>query len=148
MINVRRSELLGAECSGIRGFSLIEMMIVVVLISILSAIAYPSYLKQVEKSRRSDGQAKLLKVMGDQERYYSQYNMYTTDINNDLNYDPTMPVLSEHGYYSITAAACSSGLPLTNCVKLTASPAADGPQRGTQNMTLDSRDRKTPEDYW
>jgi len=62
------------------GFSLIELMIVVAIIGILSAIAIPSYKEYMTESRRSDAKVGLSKIADKQERYYLQNNTYTTDL--------------------------------------------------------------------
>ena len=59
-----------------RGFTLIELMIVVVAIAVLAAIAYPSYLEQMRKSRRSDAKTALLDLATRQERFFSINNVY------------------------------------------------------------------------
>src|SRR3990167_9475228 len=63
-----------------RGFTLIELMIVIAIIGILAAIAYPSYQEYQLKSGRSDGHAKLMQVMQAQERFYSQNQSYTDNL--------------------------------------------------------------------
>jgi type IV pilus assembly protein PilE len=54
-----------------RGFTLIELMIVVAVIGILSAIAYPSYQESVAKSRRADAQRAMMAAEQYMRRYYS-----------------------------------------------------------------------------
>ncbi|OWG19385.1 prepilin-type cleavage/methylation domain-containing protein [Delftia sp. K82] len=54
-----------------RGFTLIELMVVVAVIGILSAIAYPSYAEYLRKSRRTDGRRALLEAAGAMEKYFS-----------------------------------------------------------------------------
>lgn len=61
-----------------RGFTLIELMIVVAIIGILAAIAYPSYDEYIKRGNRTEGQAFLSDVAARQERYYSQNNAYIT----------------------------------------------------------------------
>jgi type IV pilus assembly protein PilE len=51
-----------------RGFTIIEMLIVVAVIGILAAIAYPSYQESVRKSRRSDAMATLQQIQLEQEK--------------------------------------------------------------------------------
>lgn len=63
-----------------RGFTLIEMMIVVAIIGILVAIAYPSYDEFVKRGNRTEGQAFLSDVAARQERYFSQNNTYIIDV--------------------------------------------------------------------
>ena len=63
-----------------RGFTLIEVMIVVAIIKILTAIAYPSYDEYVKRGNRTEGQAFLSDVAARQERYFSQNNKYITAV--------------------------------------------------------------------
>ena len=65
-----------------RGFTLIEMMIVVAIVGILAAVAYPSYDEYVKRGNRTEGQAFLSDVAARQERYFSQNNAYVTDVAN------------------------------------------------------------------
>lgn len=59
-----------------RGFTLIEMMIVVAVIGILTAIAYPSYVGYIQKSRRADAKNALLDLAARQERFFSINNTF------------------------------------------------------------------------
>jgi type IV pilus assembly protein PilE len=82
-----------------RGFTLIELMVVVAIIAILSAIAMPSYLRYGIRARRVDGQELLLRVANAQERYYATHNRYGSLT--QLGYTTTASRLSEKGYYSL-----------------------------------------------
>ena len=59
-----------------KGFTLIELMIVVAIIGIISAIAYPSYLESVRKSNRADGKAALNDVAQRLQRCFTAYSSY------------------------------------------------------------------------
>lgn len=59
-----------------RGFTLIEMMIVVVIVAILAAIAYPAYTNAITKARRSDGVDALLNIQALQEKYRANNPSY------------------------------------------------------------------------
>lgn len=59
-----------------KGFTLIELMIVVAIIGIIAAIAYPSYQEQVAKSRRGDCSGALVGLANAMERFYSVNSTY------------------------------------------------------------------------
>ena len=86
-----------------RGFTLIELLITVAIIGILAAIAIPMYSDYVTRSRRADGQAKLMQVAQDLERCYIQYSIYNHDSCSVLASDDDDAVISEQGCYAITA---------------------------------------------
>jgi type IV pilus assembly protein PilE len=58
------------------GFTLIELMVTVAVIGILAGVAYPSYTKQIAKSRRSDARAALVAAAQAMERWYSERATY------------------------------------------------------------------------
>lgn len=92
-----------------KGVTLMELMIVVVILSILTAIAYPSYRQYVAKAKRNEAKAALLQIATLQERFYLQNNTYTTDMTN-LGFGAANNVLSDTGTYifNVTAANAST----------------------------------------
>jgi type IV pilus assembly protein PilE len=95
-----------------RGFTLIELMIVVVIIAILAAIAIPAFGRYAYRAHRVDGQELLLRIANAQERFYATNNHYGALT--ELNYADPAP--SEKGYYSVTvvpAAASTSAQTFT-----------------------------------
>ena len=61
---------------GMRGVTLIELMVVVTIIGILVAIAYPGYQSQMQKTRRADGKTALLNAAQQLERCFTRFNAY------------------------------------------------------------------------
>lgn len=86
-----------------RGITLIELMIVLVVMAVLTAIAYPSYTNQVMKSRRADGIAALNHASMFMESWRSDNATY---VGGDT--DAAFPNASVDGHYAITSPAAAT----------------------------------------
>ena len=110
------------------GITLVELMMVIVIVGIIASYAYPTYRDHVNNTRRTDGQATMLKIMQEQRKYFSNENTYTTNLIEDLGYADSgdgSSIESDEGYYLITAGACNEDgdtLAINRCVELTATP--------------------------
>ena len=65
--------------STIAGFTLVELMIVVVIIAILASIAVPAYNSSVRKSRRTEAKTAISDFAAREERIYGTQNVYSND---------------------------------------------------------------------
>ncbi|MCG3171040.1 MAG: hypothetical protein CALGDGBN_02613 [Pseudomonadales bacterium] len=112
------------------GFTLIEVVIVVMIVGLLAAISYPSYQDQMRKARRSDAKNALMDAVNRQEQFILDRSTYTTDMR-DLGYAAD-PAVSDDGYYTVDAAvgACGS---IVRCYTLTATPI------GTKQQVSDTK---------
>ena len=120
-----------------KGFTLIEILIVVAIIGIIAAIGYPSYTSYLQKAGRSEASALLLQVMEKQEQWYRQNLTYTTDLA-DLGYPATLT--TESNRYAISEMrACGNSL--QRCVEVIA--VAQGGQQAGDDLTLNSKGAKS-----
>ncbi|MEW6999585.1 type IV pilin protein [Colwelliaceae bacterium BS250] len=104
-----------------KGFTLIELMIVVAIVGIIAGIAYPSFSESMKKARRSDGKSALLGLVLQQSKLRSNCTTYAGTIGNSNSCGATKTVkgitTSNEGYYTM---AITSGSNSGNAYTLTA----------------------------
>lgn len=112
-----------------RGFTLIEVMIVVVIVAILAAIALPSYENYVLRARRSAAQSFVSQIAMKEEEYFAHMRSYTTTIGTG-GLGLTAPADETGGYYTYEActADCNSLTAPTNGFIVLAKPVAGSRQ--------------------
>jgi type IV pilus assembly protein PilE len=108
-----------------RGVTLLELMTVIMIIGVLSAIAIPSYRSYLMRAQRSDATAALLRVAQAQEKFYLQNNRYATNAQLALGPPAGLGIVgTEHGFYTLGLASTDTTLDFT----ATATPVGTGPQ--------------------
>ena len=123
----------------VRGFSLIELMIVVAIVAILASVAYPSYRDSVLKGRRGEARAALAELMQQQERYMTQHNKYLT-FSAGATGTPfkTTAGDSNSPSYKLLAVNCkdSAGTEISDkvCIQIVAEPTGTDPKVGDLEM--------------
>ncbi|WP_028117971.1 type IV pilin protein [Ferrimonas senticii] len=125
-----------------KGFTLIEVMITVVVIAIISAIAYPSYQQYVGRGYRGEAHAQLNRVANLQEQFFLDNRSFTSDLT-DLGL-ATSPYVTDSARYQITAVVSGSSYTLT--------AAAQGSQATIDSdcsaLVLTMEGTKTPTECW
>lgn len=104
------------------GFSLVELLVVVAIVGILAAVAYPSYQEQIRSGRRAEAQSELMRLAQFMERLYTEHGCYNPDedCSAEMAGEPNIGIRSEH--YTV---AFSRG-PMADAFTLQATPV--GPQ--------------------
>lgn len=130
-----------APKSRIGGFSLIELMIVVVIVGVLTMVAWPSYQDHVKKGKRAEGQAALLQAAQALERFMTTNNTYTTDLTaaGYRAYSGQSPTASA---YTLTVAAAGGGT-IATTFRVIATPAATWSDPECYEMVIDHTGAKT-----
>lgn len=111
-----------------RGFTLLELMIVVAIIGILASIAYPSYIESIRKSNRADAKSTMLQVANQEERFFTENNAYGSIV---AIGNATDPVPSASRKHNITVVLANADATYT----ITASPVQADPTCGSLTIT-------------
>ncbi len=104
-----------------KGFTIIELMIVVVVVGVLAAIAIPAYSDYVTRSKRADAKSALLAFQLEQEKFRANNPTYATAASLGLPSD------SPDGHYTISLSGAGG---LATTYSLIATPDASDPECG------------------
>jgi len=123
-----------------KGFTLIELMIVIAIVAILAAVAYPSYLDSIRAARRADAVDAVLTLQNLQEKYRANNTTYGTlaqiggsAASTDGHY--TLVVAGNTAVaYTLTATATGGQATDTHCAAMTLTISAANP-RGVKGGT-------------
>jgi type IV pilus assembly protein PilE len=124
-----------------RGFTLVEIMIVIAVIGILSAIAFPSYQDYLIKGRRAAAQSHLMEIAQQQQQYLLDARAYAADLTT-LNLTTPTDIST---YYQISVTA-SEGPPPS--FTITATPVSGSAQASDVTLSIDNTGNKLPAGKW
>ncbi len=122
----------------VKGITLIELLVAVAVVAIIAAVAYPSFMDGLRKSRRAEAIKGLLTMQLKQEEYRITHTEYSKN-KADLGDPP-----SDHYSFDVVSAS-------TNTVTYKLIAQAKGAQSGDTgcaNMYIDKTDEKTPAECW
>jgi len=111
------------------GFTLIELMIVIVILAVVVGIALPTYNDQIRDTRRTDGQQAVLATANSLERFFTNNNVYSANLA-ALGASANSP----EGHYVVSIALANANRDYT----ITATAQNDQANDDCGNLTLNS----------
>ena len=128
----------GSERAGCRAFTLLEVMMVVVIISILAAMAIPNMIKATRKARRTEAVQALMQIRSAVLRWQAENSRcpdpnLAAEVNLATSYDAVFQTTTASWTYSVQSACRTNanGLPLTLPITCLMSIDANGLITGT-----------------
>ncbi|HEY3859113.1 MAG TPA: type IV pilin protein [Gammaproteobacteria bacterium] len=136
-----------------KGFTLMELMIVVAIIGIIAAVAYPAFIKSAYKGRRADAKAALTQATQALERCYTTYGLYNSPNCPEfiaLTGGTGSPIITPKEYYTISGVALGTSYTVTatantvdNQSTVPYTSAAQKNDTGCTVMNVDNTGRQT-----
>jgi type IV pilus assembly protein PilE len=125
----------------IKGFTLIEMMIVVAIVGVLATVAYPSYVDQVRRSHRSEAQTVLMNLANRQQQFLLDTRSYADTVG-----ALTIPIpASVSAFYTVTMVVGTATAPEFTAI---ASPLASQASDKCGVIQITHTGEKTPTNCW
>ena len=114
-----------------RGVTLLELLVVLVLVSLVAALALPAYRKQMVRVHRTEAMIALMELQSAEEKFFLRHNTYTGDI----------PLTGNTKKYALSIAVAADGQSFI----ATATPTPEGGQQADQEclaFSIDARGRR------
>lgn len=125
------------------GFTLIEILIAVVIVSILASMAIPAYQSYMLRTHRTDAKTAMMRILAEQEKFYIQNNRYSTDFS-DLGFPSTK---TERGWYQLAVTPDDAANPQTYTLTATAiSTEGQIRDKKCRVFRIDNNGRRTADD--
>jgi type IV pilus assembly protein PilE len=118
-----------------RGFTMVELVVVMVVAAILIAIAIPGYTSYMRTARRTDAKTALLGLAALEERYFSTSNAYSSTAT-DLGFSTaTWPQTVGSGYYQVTVSGVTAATSTATATYIITATAIGSQQADTNCAT-------------
>jgi type IV pilus assembly protein PilE len=129
----------------VRGMTLIELMVVIVVAAILGSIAVSSYRGYLLRTNRSEAKMALLRVQAAQEKFFLQNNRYATD--DELEDAPPdglgIPSSTPGNFYTISLVDVTD---VTYTAKAVAKNGQTQDSAACLTLTINQNGRRTPDE--
>lgn len=123
-----------------KGFTLVELLVALAIISMIMTLAVPSYQHHIERTNRTDATVALMRVAAAQERFYLQYGTYAADLG--AGPDGLGVTGTERGYYDLSVKAHEKGLSTGYMVTATANDGAQNDDTDCVIFTLNQSGKR------